>query len=580
MGTALHRPTGELAVPERVARLEELLGDPTEPANPVGYTRLLEADRRAELCHEAEGLLDEFGMSAEYVPTALGGRLDSVDTLVRVMRPVFRRDVSTGMGYGFMSFMGASDVWMAGTERQRARVAELLLAGGKVSIAQHETAHSNDLVRSEIRATPAGGGFLLGGTKPMINNLARAGAVALFCRGHEQGSRSHSVMLIDPAELPGEFTVRPYPPAVGMRGCQWAGLELGAGNWVSRDRLLGPEGSGLTTALRSFQISRTLAAALAVGAVDASLRIAVRCQYEDGSRPSGREALDPQRTAGALSGAFVDLLLFDALAMVATRAVHLLPGQTSLYSAAVKYLLPRVLGTTMYDLSIVLGSQLYVREGTLGAFQKHLRDLQVITLGHAGSVACQATLLPQLRGLARHSWFNDQEAPPELFRPGDELGPFRYQELDIASGHDSLAAVLVAVASALPGNTPLLRVFATLVRELTEELRDLRDRLLALPVPAHGTPVGPGAFALSERYSLVLAAAAVVGVWWWHQQDDRDPFLASPAWAVLALRKIARALGARVPELPAECQTRVHHEVLARFGDRRSFDLYNTPVAG
>lgn len=37
----------ETAVRARVAELEDLFGDPSDPANPAGYTALLEADRAA-----------------------------------------------------------------------------------------------------------------------------------------------------------------------------------------------------------------------------------------------------------------------------------------------------------------------------------------------------------------------------------------------------------------------------------------------------------------------------------------------------------------------------------------------------
>lgn len=91
--------------------------------------------------------------------------------------------------------------------------------------------------------------------------------------------------------------------------------------------------------------------------------------------------------------------------------------------------------------------------------------------------------------------------------------------------------------------------------------------------------MGPAWFALTDRYVLVLAAACVLGVWH-HNRGGPDPFLADPAWAAAALHRIARRLGIPAADLPAECTARVHREVLARYGDRRSFDLHNTPIPG
>ncbi|MGW0737469.1 acyl-CoA dehydrogenase [Streptomyces sp. NPDC002851] len=605
---------------DRVARIERLLGDLDADDNPLGHRALLAADRAAAVNTEAEAVLDAYGMHHEFVPRELGGRFDSAETLLRVMRPVFRRDVALGMGYGMTTFMAASDVWMCGSATQRRHTAELLLAGAKAAIAQHETAHTNEFVRSQVRAAPRPGGLTVTGAKPVVNNLHRAAALVLFCRtapdtpdgsAVNTGTRSHSALLLDPRALPPDrfrVTRRPASAAVGLRG-YFADSVRFDDCPVPEDALLGPPGSGVTTALRSFQVSRTLMAALVAAAVDAGLRTAVGVDRE--RQPGGARRADPQDAAATLTGALVDLLLYDSLAVVATRALQLRPAETSLYSAAVKSLLPRVLPDTMYDLSTVLGARFHTREGRVGLFQKHTRDVPIISLGHAGTAACQATLIPQLRGLARNSWFRDDEAPAALFRPGEPLPPFSYDQLALAGGRDSLSATLLATAASIPGRGPVERALRTLAEAMVGELRDLRGRVLALPPLGQGGgggrgggPVSPAWFALTDRYVLVLAAAAVLGVWR-HGSSEAgsgsrsrsgsgsrsgsrpgsglgpgDPFLADPAWAAAALHRIARRLGVRGVELPAECGRRVHQEVLARFADHRGYDLYNTPLPG
>ncbi|MFD7033110.1 acyl-CoA dehydrogenase [Streptomyces sp. NPDC059917] len=569
------------AATARVARLENLLGDPAAPGNPAGYQALLTADRRAALCADAEDLLDDFGMNREFVPTGLGGRFDSAETLLRVMRPVFRRDVALGAGYGMTGFMAASDVWMHGSPAQRDWLAGLMLGGSKASIAQHETAHTNDFVRSQVHATPhPGGGLSVTGSKPVVLNLHRADALVLFCRtGRQPGGGSHSALLLDPHALPAErYRVTRRPPALGLRGAPFAGVELDECP-VPEDALLGALGGGVPIALRSFQVSRTLMASLVSAAVDTGLRTAVMVDRAQGPGGSGPAPVDPQHTAATLAGSFVNLLLYDCLAVVATRALHLLPAETSVYSSAVKALLPRVLNDTLYDLATVLGSHLYTREGTVGIFQKHVRDLPVVSLGHAGTVACQATIIPQLRALATGSWFTGAEAPPELFRPAGPLPPFDHGGLSLACGRDSVSASMLEISASLPGATPAERTLRTLAGQMAAELHELRSRVVALPEPGPGNPVGPAWFALADRYVLVLTAASVLGVWW-HNRAGGDPFLADPSWAAAALHRVAQRLGTPAVDLPGECTARVHQEVLARYGDRRSYDLYNTPLPG
>ncbi|MFJ3232157.1 acyl-CoA dehydrogenase [Streptomyces sp. NPDC086787] len=574
--TAVAPAVREAEAQRRVAAVEEVLGDPGDPANPCGYTALLEADRDAVRSAAAEDALDRAGTHREYVPVGLGGRLDSMDTLVRVMRPLFRRDIGLGMGYGAMSFMAAADVWMAGTEAQQDGLARQMLGGARAAIAQLETAHSNDYVRSQVSARPGpGGGLLLSGRKPVINNLDRADALVLFARTEPSpGRRSHSALLLDPARFPaGRAELLRRHTSLGLRGCVFGGVDFDDCP-VPDDALLGPVGDGVPIALRSFQISRTVISSMVLAAVDTSLRTAVRFDHEHRGGGWSTGGSDSQRTTSAITGAFVNLLLYDALATVATRAVHLLPEQTSIYSAAVKYLLPRVLTETLYDLSIVLGAGFYTREGTLGIFQKHVRDLPVVTLGHAGTVACQSTVIPQLPRLARRSWFVADEAPAALFRPRDPLPPYDMARLGLATGEDSLSATLLAVAAETPGRGAVERVLRDLALGLVDEFRDLRARVLAL-----GPRPGAAPFPLMDRYAHLLAASAVLGVWR-HNQDGSDPFLADPAWAAAALHRIARRLGAPAPDLPAECELRVVHEVQLRFSDRRSYDLYDTPLPG
>jgi hypothetical protein len=90
--------SAESSVRERIAALEQLLGDPHDPGNPFGHAALLAADERGELIPEAERALDGFGLNAEFVPRELGGRLDRVDNLARVLRPGSRRNTGRSAG--------------------------------------------------------------------------------------------------------------------------------------------------------------------------------------------------------------------------------------------------------------------------------------------------------------------------------------------------------------------------------------------------------------------------------------------------------------------------------------------------
>ncbi|MDX6765017.1 acyl-CoA dehydrogenase, partial [Streptomyces sp. F8] len=129
------------------------------------------------------------------------------------------------------------------------------------------------------------------------------------------------------------------------------------------------------------------------------------------------------------------------------------------------------------------------------------------------------------------------------------------------------------------GDGPVERALRTLAHQLVGEFRDVRRRVLALDEAGAEATARPARFALMDRYALLLAAAAVLGLWD-QARYGPDPFLADPSWAAAALHRIARRLGTRVADLPAECETRIRHEVQLRFSTQISYDLYSTPIPG
>ncbi|MGW2233335.1 acyl-CoA dehydrogenase family protein [Streptomyces sp. NPDC001759] len=566
----------ESAALARAARLETLLGDPHDPANPHGLKALFAADERRETPAETEHLLAETGLGSEFVPVEYGGRLTRADLLAKVLRPVFRRDVALGFGSGITSLFATSAVWAAGTEQQRRDTARVLSDGGRASILHHELAHANAILRDEFTARPApGGGRLLSGRKDVIINAARADAYVVYARTDAARTpRSHSVLLLDPDQLGAGVRRLPRVETTGMRGCQFSGLQF-TDCPVPEQSLVGRPGEGVAMALRTYQVNRCLIAGTVVAAADTVLHSALRAVTAGRSRPVAR------RWQAPLTGVFADLLACDSMATVALRALSLLPDRTHVLAAAVKYVVPDLLRENLEELATVLGSRGYERGGSeYGALDKLVRDLPVAGLGHAGTAACQAVIVPQLRALAERSWFAEEEPPPELFRSAAELPVLDYRLLSIAGGGDFLAASLVGSAARLAnvrGVGGQMTALADLAEAFVTELRALREACRNLPAITPGSLADPAVCVLSDRYALVLAAAAVLGVW--EGQDGSDPFLAAPAWAVLALSRIGGRLGVPVPELPEGCVEMVLEELIQRFRTGRSCDLDATAPA-
>ena len=88
-------------------KLDEMLADPWDEANPLGYSALIAADERGELPADAGRLLDDYGLAAEFVPADRGGRFTSAQELIAVLRTVWRRDARLGIAYGHPQAQGS-----------------------------------------------------------------------------------------------------------------------------------------------------------------------------------------------------------------------------------------------------------------------------------------------------------------------------------------------------------------------------------------------------------------------------------------------------------------------------------------
>jgi alkylation response protein AidB-like acyl-CoA dehydrogenase len=577
----------EAGARRRIADLENRFGPLAQEAAPFGHPVLLEADARAEVSTEAEGLLDDYAFNAEFVPAALGGRLRRMDVLGRILRPVCRRDISLGFGYGLNVYFATTPVWAAGDPAQRKWTAELLLNGERVALGRPTIAHSNDFVRDEFTAAAGErGGYLVDGAKTAICNSRRARGMLLIARLDPGLAGSHSILLIDREGLPAGAGLRDLKryETMGLRGCEFGGLEF-ANCPVPADALVGEEGRGMQLAVLCSIQTRCLLPSVMLASADTLLRTAVQFAVE--YRGAGPYA--PLRVPYArevMAGGFTDQLIGDSITLAATRGVHLLPDRMSAYAAAASYVVPRLLQDAARDLSTVLGQFHFSSRGRFGMFGKQLRDLPLIAQGHSGTAARQAMIIPQLAAFARNSWFQDGEPPATLFRPAEDLPELDPSAIAVTGLGDPLAATLIGCHELITGEgdlgghpevAPVLRQISD---AFVEELAELRKECAEIPGDLRLALSSARMCALADRYALVLAAAACLGVWREQRQTAPGSFLADPAWLTAALHRLGGQLGLRLPECPDDCQQRILDELLERHYAARSFDLYDAALAG
>ncbi|WP_055478926.1 acyl-CoA dehydrogenase [Sphaerimonospora mesophila] len=529
---------------EPPAGLEELFGDPLSPDGAFTYESILAADAQRRLVEPAETLLNQWGFGAELVPVHLGGRWRSTEDLVRRLLPIFRRDLALGLGHGITTFMAAVNVWLRGDERSRHDLAARLLRGERVAVCFHELAHGNDLLQNDCTATLVEDGPVRGwrvdGAKEVINNVERAESALIFARtSDEPGPRSFSLLLWNKdASLAGGADTGRRVLTAGVRGCRLGVIEFDR-LVVPEDALIGDVGDGAATALRAFQITRPVVSALAVGTLDAATRLAV--PYMRGRALYGDRVWDLPHARLLLTRAWAALLVADAFARTAVRALHVRPDESYLLSAAAKYLVPKLLNDAMYDLSVLFGSSFYTVTSPYGIFEKWFRDLEILPIGHAGSTSCLLSLIPYLPTWARRS---RKSAPYEaaLFAASADLGELPFAELRLGAGRfDSVTAPLrdEAITSALCSAHPSV---ARLVDRWVDELTALQDAAAALSPASLRSDASPEAFDLARRLTGVMAVGALLGSWHEGRVRETSPFSRSPVAVETALLRISELL--------------------------------------
>jgi alkylation response protein AidB-like acyl-CoA dehydrogenase len=454
------------------------------------------------------------------------------------------------------------NVWATGDERQRRWFADFLLANRKAACAYHELAHGNDLAAAEFDAVLCGDSLKLDGRKEVVANIGRAEAMVVFARTDpDAGSRGFSQLLIDRSTLDRDrMKDLPRYDTVGLRGVHLGGIEF-RDCPLRADSVLGPVGTGIRTALTSFQVTRVALPGMATAILDSGLGSALR--HLRRRTLYGHRAADLPYQRRILVNAFADLLMCEIVAMVGARAIHLLPGSTSVYAAAVKFGITKTLMAAMNELSVAMGSYFYLRAGETGIFQKLLRDLQPLGLLHASSAACQLTILPQLPQMARRSWSSQRTASRELFAPGDDLPPLSFDALRLsATGQDHLLP--------LAGSDPGVPEIRQDVEALAGDLRDLTAECAGLPPIELSVAASSETYDLTTRYVRFLMLACCQGFWREHRDDGS--FLGDPAWLIAVVTRLTRG------ELPPAVELRLFAELLRRADGDLGLGLYPTGI--
>ena len=528
--------------------LERTLGDPLDDRRPGSFRSSAEADREERFPEELCAAVFAWGIAEHLVPEECDGMLRSVEEVFALSRVLSRRDLTSAVAIG-ASLLASIPVWLRGSSEQKHAVAGLLRERRFLAFALSEREHGADVPAGEVTARQATDGWLVDGTKWLINNAGHASAATVTARTGE-GIRGLTLFsLARPCPGVGRWSALPKIRTHGLRGSAFGGIEFSG--FPARDTdVIGKPGDGLEILLETLQITRVLVGSFALGALDTCLRATLA--FARSRTLYGRPITYLEPVARRLVDAYTETLIGETVALGACRAAHLAPRQLPLASACVKYLVPQLATDSIESLSVVLGAHSYVAgEHWHGIFEKMRRDCAVTTLFDGSSPVVLNVIADQLPALAAARRAGAvEEVPPAMFgRSSPGLAWVEEDDLDLLTDSDAILTGITAAYEAIRDDAGGIAHR----QQLLELLEWCRDQTALIDAEMEQNSVeanwyrSGAAYDLAARYSHLHAAGACAWKWLIWRADSPDTFISSGAWLVLCLRRIYRRMGNETP---------------------------------
>lgn len=449
-------------------------------------------------------------------------------------------------------------------------------------LAYSERQHGADLAASDTVARRTANGFEITGEKWPINRATVGGlCFVLATTDPAAGPRGLSLFMLDKDDLdPKRYSNSPKILTHGLRGSDISGIKFEHCP-VPAQSLLGGEGEGLQLALRGFQITRALCAAISLGAGDTALRTTLN--FALNRKLYDELVIDLPHAAGVLSDAFLDLLICDCVTNAGLRSFHAVPEQSSLWASIVKYFVPTTIETMIQNLSVVLGARYYMREEhEFGTFQRVLRDAAVVSLFDGSTVVNLHALMLQFRHLARRRGARGDQGSRlgQIFDMNTTVPAWNGQRLSLVStqANDALEGVEYSLehlkserAENTANPTEIDRILA-FGKKLMHEIRVHNDNFAESEFE-HGHLQSAAMFRAAQRYCALHAAASCLHAWIWSRTNSSS-FFASGAWLVPALARIFdKHLGIHHDDVIDASRPELLQELRNLYRDNRMFSV-------
>jgi alkylation response protein AidB-like acyl-CoA dehydrogenase len=232
-----------------------------------------DVDEHARYPEEAADALVAADFHAPHVPEEYGGAgADALATVI-VIEEIARADMSASL-IPAVNKLGSLPVLLAGSEELKATYLPKLAAGeGGFSYCLSEPEAGSDAVSMKTRAVRDGDSFVLDGVKRWITNAGVSEFYTVMAvTDPEQRGRGISAFVVEKSDEGVSFGAK--EKKLGIKGSPTREVYFDHVR-IPADRMIGAEGTGFETAMRTLDHTRVTIAAQAVGVAQGALDYAL-----------------------------------------------------------------------------------------------------------------------------------------------------------------------------------------------------------------------------------------------------------------------------------------------------------------
>ncbi len=356
--------TDEKIIPQRV-ELDEKEEFPTEILNDIAKA-------------------DLFGL---YIPEEYGGFGGGSFEMVLAMEEFARGCVGISTSFA-ASALGAYPILLSGSEEMRQKYMPQIASGKKLAaFGLTEANAGSDASGIQTTAVLDGDEWVINGTKQWITNAGDAKIYSVIAiTDRKKGPRGASMFVLEDSD-PG-FSYGPKEKKLGIRASSTREL-IFKDCRIPKDRLIGREGTGFFTVMKTLDLSRPGIASLGVGLGQAALDEAVL--YAKQRVQFGKPIIAFQAVQHILADMAIQLEASRALVYATARHIDSGAKDISMPSAMCKVMATDMSMKVTIDAVQILAGYGYMREYPV---EKMMRDAKILQI-YEGTNQIQRNVIGQ-----------------------------------------------------------------------------------------------------------------------------------------------------------------------------------------